>query len=166
MAITKETAEKQLDRIMGFFPRVDAKGSFLFALNTGMLAFLFLNLRPTDLNAWFLALPAGVAIVTLAASLINLYRSAYPSLKGGAESLIYFREIAKRTEAKYIDAFTKQTDAYVRDVMGQVWRNSEILTIKYDAVKLAFTLTAFTLIPWSIFLSAAAAVHAGGLVLK
>ncbi|MGB6659151.1 MAG: Pycsar system effector family protein [Xanthobacteraceae bacterium] len=122
MAITKETAEKQLDRIMGFFPRVDAKGSFLFALNTGMLAFLFLNLRPTDLNAWFLALPAGVAIVTLAASLINLYRSAYPSLKGGAESLIYFREIAKRTEAKYIDAFTKQTDAYVRDVMGQVSR--------------------------------------------
>ncbi|MGB6939361.1 MAG: Pycsar system effector family protein [Xanthobacteraceae bacterium] len=166
MAITKETAEKQLDRIMGFFPRVDAKGSFLFALNTGMLAFLFLNLRPTDLNAWFLALPAGVAIVTLAASLINLYRSAYPSLKGGAESLIYFREIAKRTEAKYIDAFTKQTDAYVRDVMGQVWRNSEILTIKYDAVKLAFILTAFTLIPWSISLSAAAAVHAGGLVLK
>ncbi|MGA9891003.1 MAG: Pycsar system effector family protein [Xanthobacteraceae bacterium] len=166
MAITKETAEKQLDRIMGFFPRVDAKGSFLFALNTGMLAFLFLNLRPTDLNAWFLALPAGVAIVTLAASLINLYRSAYPSLKGGAESLIYFREIAKRTEAKYIDAFTKQTDAYVRDVMGQVWRNSEILTIKYDAVKLAFILTAFTIIPWSIFLSAAAAVHAAGLVLK
>ncbi|MGB7040221.1 MAG: Pycsar system effector family protein [Xanthobacteraceae bacterium] len=166
MAITKETAEKQLDRIMGFFPRVDAKGSFLFALNTGMLAFLFLNLRPTDLHAWFLALPAGVAIVTLAASLINLYRSAYPSLKGGAESLIYFREIAKRTEAKYIDAFTKQTDAYVRDVMGQVWRNSEILTIKYDAVKLAFILTAFTIIPWSIFLSAAAAVHAAGLVLK
>ncbi|MGB6445426.1 MAG: Pycsar system effector family protein [Xanthobacteraceae bacterium] len=166
MAITKETVEEQLDRIMGFFPRVDAKGSFLFALNTGMLAFLFLNLRPTDLNAWFLALPAGVAIVTLAASLINLYRSAYPSLKGGAESLIYFREIAKRTEAKYIDAFTKQTDAYVRDVMGQVWRNSEILTIKYDAVKLAFILTAFTIIPWSIFLSAAAAVHAGGLVLK
>ena len=166
MAITKETAEKQLDRIMGFFPRVDAKGSFLFALNTGMLAFLFLNLRPTDLNAWFLALPAGVAIVTLAASLINLYRSAYPSLKGGAELLIYFREIAKRTEAKYIDAFTKQTDAYVRDVMGQVWRNSEILTIKYDAVKLAFILTAFTIIPWSIFLSAAAAVHAAGLVLK
>ncbi|MGA8321276.1 MAG: Pycsar system effector family protein [Xanthobacteraceae bacterium] len=166
MAITKETVEEQLDRIMGFFPRVDAKGSFLFALNTGMLAFLFLNLRPTDLNAWFLALPAGVAIVTLAASLINLYRSAYPSLKGGAESLIYFREIAKRTEAKYIDAFTKQTDAYVRDVMGQVWRNSEILTIKYDAVKLAFILTAFTIIPWSIFLSAAAAVHAAGLVLK
>jgi hypothetical protein len=37
MAITKETAEKQLDRIMGFFPRVDAKGSFLFALDSSCL---------------------------------------------------------------------------------------------------------------------------------
>jgi hypothetical protein len=167
MALTKEEAEKQLDRTMGFFARVDARGSFLFALDTGLLALLALNVRPADLYIWFLVAPAAVAIAAIAISLIYIYRSAYPVLKGGANSLIYFREIAQRTEARFIDEFIAQDDSvYSRDLLGQVWRNSEILTMKYDAVKVAFILTALALIPWTIFLALAATVHAGGLIFK
>jgi hypothetical protein len=32
-----EGAAKQLDRILGFFPRVESKASFLFALNSALL---------------------------------------------------------------------------------------------------------------------------------
>ena len=38
----------------------------------------------------------------IAASLWFLYRVAFPALDGGHESLIYFREIAKRTESSFI----------------------------------------------------------------
>jgi hypothetical protein len=34
---TGARAEKQLDRVLGFFPRVEAKASFLFALDVGLL---------------------------------------------------------------------------------------------------------------------------------
>ena len=124
---TKDVAEKQLDRVLSFFPRVEAKASFLFALNTGMLALLVLNLRLDDFLVWFLVIPAVGFILIVAASLYFIYRSGFPSLKGGASSLIYFREIAKRTEAKFIDEFVAQNDdAHTRDLLGQVWRNSEI----------------------------------------
>src|SRR5437870_13905227 len=34
------SARNQLDRVLGFFPRVDAKASVVLAVDTGMLAFL------------------------------------------------------------------------------------------------------------------------------
>jgi hypothetical protein len=43
-------------------------------------------------------------------SLWNLYNGAFPNLKSGNSSLIYFTEIAKRTEAKFIDEFTAQSE--------------------------------------------------------
>jgi hypothetical protein len=164
---TKDIAEKQLDRVLSFFPRVEAKASFLFALNTGMLALLALNLRLDDFPVWFLVIPAVSFILIVIASLYFIYRSSFPSLTGGASSLIYFREIAKRTEAKFIDEFIAQNDdAYTRDLLGQVWRNSEILKMKYDAMKVAFILSAIALIPWIVFLALAAIAHANGLILK
>ena len=43
-----DTASVQLDRVLGFFPRVESKASALFAVDTGMLALLALNLRMGD----------------------------------------------------------------------------------------------------------------------
>lgn len=162
-----DVADKQLDRILGFFPRVDTKGSFIFAMNTGLLALLALNLRLDDLRNWFLAIPAAAVLLIVGSSFYFVYLGSFPYLKGGADSLIYFREIAKRTEATFIDEFLAQNeDAQTRDLLGQVWRNSEILKMKYDATKIAFVLTALALIPWTIFLAAAAIFHSGGLVFK
>jgi hypothetical protein len=163
----KDAAEKQLDRLLGFFSRADAKGSFLFAVNTGLLALLVLNLRLEDFWHWFLILPALLAVLLIAAGIYFLYRASFPSLKGGADSLIYFREIAKRAEPKFIDEFVAQSDeALTRDVLGQVWRNAEILKMKYDATKIAYILAALALIPWTAFLALAAMAHSGGLILK
>jgi hypothetical protein len=163
----KDAAERQLDRVLSFFPRVEAKGSFLFALNTGLLALLALNLNLDDFRVWFVIMPAISVLLIIGASLYFLYRSSFPSLKGGANSLIYFREIAKRTETRFIDDFIAQAeDAHTRDLLGQVWRNSEILKMKYDALKIAFVLSALALIPWVIFLALAAVAHSGGLIFK
>jgi hypothetical protein len=60
MTASKDDAERQLDRVLSFFPRVDAKASFLFALDTGLLALLALNLRQDDFRVWFLVVPGYV----------------------------------------------------------------------------------------------------------
>lgn len=164
----QEIAGKQLDRVLGFFPRVDAKASFLFAMNTGILALLVLNLQLGDLKVWFLAGPAVVAVALLIASYLFVYRCTFPHLKGGAGSLIYFREIAKRTEANFVSEFLQLNDQELaRDLSGQIWRNSEILKTKFDSMKIAFVLTAIALIPWVGFLLGAALLHSpAGLILK
>jgi hypothetical protein len=63
----------------------------------------------------------------LGESLWFLYRVAFPSLDGGHQSLIYFREIARTTETNFIDAFTAQDEGLrVKDPLGQVWRFQRI----------------------------------------
>ena len=75
---------------------------------------------------------------------------AFPTLRGGHKSLIYFREIARRTESNFIDEFVEQEEgARIKDLLGQVWRNSCILTSKFDSLKWAFILVALAIIPWA-----------------
>jgi hypothetical protein len=143
-----EVAAEQLDRVLAFFPRADAKGSVLLAVDTGMLAVLASNCPPVSAFDWWMLIPI-LPLVLLGISLFHLYLGAFPSLKGGEESLIYFREIAKKREQPFIDAFTAQTEeAYVKDLLGQVWRNSQILTMKFDRISSAFNFMALALVPW------------------
>lgn len=144
-----ETAPAQLDRILAFFPRADAKGSVLLAVNTGMLAVLASNLPSAGaFDRWLLFLLIPVFLI--GGSLWHLYKGAFPSLEGGHDSLIYFREIAKRTESKFVDEFTGQSEqSYLRDILSQVWRNSQILKEKFDHISAAFNWMAVALIPWA-----------------
>ena len=101
---------------------------------------------------WEIAV-ALLPVALICGSLWHLYKGAFPSLEGGALSLIYFREIAKRTEAKFIDEFIKQSEEeYLKDMLGQVWRNSEILKEKFDHLKYAFILLALAILPWVVAL--------------
>src|ERR1035437_161529 len=120
-------AKDQLTRVLGFFPRVDAKHSVVLAVDTGMLAFLAARAPGWPiLQGWLVLFPIA-AVVLLAISIWNLYRSASPTLSGGQHSLVYFREIARRTEAAFIDEFRHVSeDAYLKDLLGQIWRNAEI----------------------------------------
>ena len=47
------SARDQLDRVLGFFPRVDAKASVILAVDTGMLAFLVAHVPSPRLLTWW-----------------------------------------------------------------------------------------------------------------
>jgi len=137
-----------------------SKASFIFAADTTMLALVALNLRYEDFSHWQIAVPAVVAVIAIGASVVFVYRCSFPSLSGGNDSLVYFTEIAKRREGDYVEQFVKIDEkTLTRDVLGQVWRNSEILKLKFSAIKLSFVLTALSLIPFFLFLVAATVFH-------
>ena len=153
-------ANEQLNRVLDFFPRGEAKASVVLAVDTGMLALLAINAPPIRALEWYM-LFAVIPVLLTTLSIIHLYQGAFPKLKGGPQSLVYFREIANRTESKFIEEFKAQTtDAYINDVLGQVWRNSEILTEKFDHLRWAFTFLALSIVPWIIALAMFAAKHA------
>lgn len=148
-----ESARDQLERVLGFFPRVDAKASVLLAVDTGMLGFLATKVPQLHMLTWWeIAIPAAAAAL-LGVSLWYLYKGAFPKLEGGGMSLIYFREIAKRTESKFVDEFMKQSEeVHAKDLLGQAWRNSEILKEKFDDLKKAFIFLALAIPPWVVAL--------------
>jgi len=157
------TASKDvLQLVLSFFSRVESKFSVILAIDTGMIGFLAANAPPfAAFSRWMLLLSAATVLL-LAVSVAMLYRGSFPNLKGGESSLIYFREIAKRREHQFIEEFSAQSEKhYGHDLLAQVWRNSQILTVKYDSLKLAFTFLALAIVPWIVTLALFAAYNGG-----
>ena len=155
-----DLSKDQLNRVLGFFPRVESITSVVLGVNLGMLAILAANAPPIKSFDWPM-LSAAVTLFFLGLSLWHIYQGFFPRLAGGRRSLIYFREIADRTESKFIDEFIAQKDeALIKDFLGQIWRNSEILTMKYDHLKSAFIMLSLAVIPWVISLAVFAAKNA------
>lgn len=155
-----EAATGQLDRVLDFFPRVESKAIFLFAIDTGLLGIIALNFRWGDVEECNIMLPVIIALGLIVASLYCVYRCIFPNLNGASSSLAFFSVVAKKTENAYIEEFLQQSeDQQTHDVLNQVWCNSRILDHKFQSIKNAFTLTALSLIPWFLFLIASATVH-------
>jgi hypothetical protein len=147
-------ARDQLGTVLGFFPRVDAKLSTLLAIDTAMLASLSASVPPLHAFSARMTIAPIITAALLVMSYVYLYRGGFPNVKGGQHSLVFFKEIGARTESKFIEAYSSQTpESLRRDVLAQVWRNSEILIEKYRSLRLAFVSMALGAIPWSISLA-------------
>lgn len=158
--ISDEALERQLDRLLTFFPRVDSKVSSLFAVTSAQLAVAALNLTLNDLKVWWIT---GCVVAFAFCALwvmIHLYRCTYPHLEGGQQSLIYFAEIVKKQPHAYIRAIDNvKVDAYREDVAGQIYRNAEILCLKYRFLKRATIGASVSILPWSALLLATSLSH-------
>jgi len=147
-------ARDQLTLILSFFPRVDAKLSTLLAIDTGMVGALSASIPSIQRVTWYMAIAPMISAALIAVSYVYLYRGGFPNINGGHASIIYFKEIAKRTEAKFIEEYAGRTSESLRgDVLGQVWRNSEILVEKYRCLKMAFIFMALATVPFAISLA-------------
>ena len=155
-----DLAPKQLDRILGFFARVEAKASFLFAVNSALLGSLAVHVQKTDFERLANLASLVVALTLIGLSFYFVYRCSFPNLHGGNSSLIYFAEIAKLREQEYLKSFrTLSADEFADDALAQAWRNSQILTEKFHAIRIAFILTGLGLAPWALFLVLASMGH-------
>lgn len=152
-------AKDQLGLVLSFFPRVDSKISLLVGIDIAMLAYLASKTPP--FSSWEAKLLfALIPVILLSVSLWHLYLASFPQLEGGRDSLVYFREIATRAEGKYLEDFKKQTpEFHVNDLLGQVWRNSQILKEKFHHLKLAFQLLGWAILPWLVTLGTFVATH-------
>ena len=163
----RDEIDAQLSRVLDFFPRVDTKASGLFAVDSAILTIAALNVKPADLQLWYVGGPAVLTVIGLLASYFYLYRCNFPVTSGGEGSLIYFVEVQKRTEANYIEEYEDADEQrYRRDLLGQVWRNSQILCSKYKDVSAALRWTLAALLPFAVLLSTTAYVHSTMPVIK
>jgi pycsar effector protein len=127
-----------------------------------MLAFLAAKAPSWSMLSWPLAIAPVLAMLFIAVSLGYLYASGAPTLEGGHRSLIYFREIAQRTEAVFLEQSQQMTDEqYLKDLLGQVWRNSEILSKKFDYLQTALLFLGISILPWLVALAEFAILSGG-----
>ena len=145
-------AREQLDLVLGFFNRVDSRLSVIFAADIGMASLMAACSPSVDELRWSMAV-ALVPLALLSASVWKISQGFFPRLEGGAGSLLYFREVAKRSSSEFNREWTAELPAdQLQDLLSQVWRNSQILTDKFDHLKQAFVFTAWAILPWLLTL--------------
>jgi hypothetical protein len=148
------TCGNELNLVLSFFSRVDSKASVVLAVDTGMAGYLAAHLPSLNSLHWWEFLAPACVVALLVVSFWHLYRGAFPQLEGGQQSLVYFGEIAARTESRFVDEFMAQQETgYIKDVLAQAWRNSQILKEKFEHLKCSFIFLAIAVLPWTIALA-------------
>jgi len=143
----------QLDRLQGFFGRIESKSSFLFAVNLGLLG----STAATTLVGQLWSLHGACSAATgalLTFSMFNLYAAFYPHLRGAPQSsLLYFGDVSRLSAADFsAKVKTLTPEDLADDALCQVWRNSEILRKKFDRTRSAFILTGAAVPFWLVAL--------------
>ena len=156
MTLDSKVASDQLNRILTFFPRVDNRASLLFAANSAILGVLAAHLKIDQIGQWIVMLPFLMTLVSIVYSFFNIYLCTFPNTKGGNGSNVYFASIAQKTESAFVDGFRKLDESeWMRDLSAQIWRNSEILVLKYRYLQKAMIGTMVAVVPWAFFIAAA-----------
>lgn len=155
-----EVAFRQLELVLSFFPRLESKSTAVFSVNIGVIIVMFANITFSDISRWQVTVPLIIGILCNTNSLYKIFQASYPQTKGGMESSIYYAQIARMTEFNFIEKIKKRTnqDLY-SDLLGQVWRNSEILDKKTSIISKAYFWTTISIIPWSIFIVVSSVIN-------
>lgn len=154
MKDTSAFALQQLDRLQGFFPRVEGKATFLFAANVGMLAAIGLGYPIKEPFSWV----GGVgfaATALLCGSLLDVYRTIFPRLKYPEKiGVVFFGHIAQTSAEYYTARIQTMSDAeLLEDIGSQIVINSKYLDVKFKAMERAFRLSWAALLPWVLFIA-------------
>jgi pycsar effector protein len=154
--MTQEFAKDHLNLVLSFFPRVDGSIAVLVGLEVAMVGYLAPQMSDSvawrNLE-WSIVVSLSATLGSLLLSFVMLFRAGFPRLDGGSSSLIYFRAIAKRSNPEFSKEYhTADDPQLLEDLVGQIWRNSEILTLKYDRLKHAFLWLAVGIVFWLIAL--------------
>ena len=147
-----DRALQQLDRLAAFYPRVESKASFLLGLNVGLVSLMAINMELDEARASFLWIPVSLTIALCGFSCVILLAVFFPHLKGAQQkSYTYFRDISSQECTRFVESWVTLTEReLLRDTLIQIWRNSQILRIKFDATEHAFKVTLIALIPWAV----------------
>ncbi len=147
-----QVTQEQLSRTLSFFPRAETKASIILGINTGLLALVASKFEALwCFEYWMLVI--FIPLILNSLSIFFLYKSSSPQLDGGDHSLVYFRGISTLKEKDYIQKFSKQsTNDHINDMLAQIWRNSEILKVKYDYLRYSYILLLVSIVPVCITL--------------
>ena len=146
-------AEDNLNRVLDWVSRIDAKSSVVLGINTAMLGALASLAPAPHLWSTRTVVLGTISLVFLVATFTCIYFVNYPRTKGPATSLNFFGGIAGRTFREYETAFMKFSPTeHLSDVLEQCHRNVEIVNLKFAALKLAYRSLLIGITPWAFCL--------------
>jgi hypothetical protein len=150
-AETIQRAERNLQRMLEWIGRHDARSAGTLGVTLAMMGALSASLPP--LSRW----PAHLLPVVLLTSagsafvLFHLLRSQFPRIHAHRPSICFFGTISRMEHDDYRRRFsTLDDEGYLNDLLSQCHVNASILTVKFTCLKRALIALLFTALPWAL----------------
>jgi len=144
-------AEKNLECMLDWNGRYDNKLVIILGINTALLGTLATLAPPFEVWTQIMIIFMVGTVIAFGASYVFLYMGSYPRTSGPVKSLWYFGSISKMKYQEFEKSFlTKDIEGHIIDVLKQIHRNSEILSLKFSYLKLAYTALILGVFSWVI----------------
>lgn len=143
-------AELNLERFLEWTSRYDNKASIIVGITIAMLGTLTTFAPAIDKWTKFTIIASASSVLLLSGALVFAFIGNYPQTKSPNRTLLFFGAINKLTFNEYQSQFKKQNDEdYLNDLLEQCHRNSEILALKFFALKWVYRLLFLTVPAWA-----------------
>ncbi|WP_243368952.1 Pycsar system effector family protein [Microvirga solisilvae] len=145
-----DRAEKNLQRLLEWVGRHDARSATVFGVVAAMIGAAAALLPPPSDWVWQLWASAIATAGGFSFVLVKLFQAQFPRLSSPNKSLIYFGTISRLTLKDYHNQFLQMSEEdYLRDLIAQCHINSAILETKFNCLKAALMCLLLTLAPWT-----------------
>lgn len=142
-------AEQALTRHLDWIKSVEAKLAVIVAIDIAMLGALTSRIPATPQSWWLVGLFAVIGGGAVLVSLVFCALALFPRVKSPNLSILFFGSISAYSSAEYASRFAQLSEQdYLKDLLQQVHRNSQIASAKYGFVKWATGLLLKAIIPW------------------
>ena len=134
---------------MEWVPRIDNRLATVLGVNIAVTATVLLTApNVNDWPGWAITAVVSSAII-IGVSFFNLYLAVFPRTEGPGDSLTFFQSIQDLTVEEYLhNTEIESPEQYIRDLVTQTHRNSEIVAAKFRNLKWAFVFMVISLAPW------------------
>src|SRR5579859_4765408 len=97
----------KLTLVLSFFARIDTKLSVVLGLDLGMLTLLATKAPTLEKFNAFQTASTSICLIPIALSLYHLHQGSFPHLRGGTNSMVYFRTIAGKAEGDFVSGLPR-----------------------------------------------------------
>lgn len=147
---TRARAERSLAQMMEWIGRHDSRSAGLMAITMAMMGALSTAAPP--LRQWT---PLFIVIMALCAAsfgfvLYQIMRGMIPRIRtSNKPSMSFFGTVAHMPQGEFVDRFVNMSEeAYLEDLLGQVYVNARILRSKFRCLKRGQVGLLIAGIPW------------------
>jgi len=156
-----ERAENNLQRNLDWVGRHDTRIAFATGISLAMLGILTNASASIVTWTWNIYAVFGLTAFLLFISLTLVYFSQYPKTESRNASLIFFDTVSALKCDDFKKKFKEMSDEdYLEDLLSQVHINAEILSKKFNYLKVSLRLLAVATFPWLF------AIYLSGIYLK
>jgi len=140
-----------LERNLALIASNEVTARFVIAIDIVMLGGLgavFNSSGMAAITPWEIA-AAGCAAVSLIISMFLAVLAVLPGVTGPAKSFVYFRGIARQSEAEYLNNLKTETDEYLlNDLSAQIHHNARIAASKVSRARAGALCSFFAVFIW------------------